>query len=302
MPRPRTGAPFSSYEDDYVGGLYAGAEYTLTSVPQGVSYSSFVVDESPANVFSGEQFFFTDNVGQSYTGEEEKFDANNQLSDVVLTGVIGQPYSSLELDYSAGSYEGYQAYYYVTGQTYTNEEVEVSASGQLEKVIDSGMTSTPYPSVEEDYSGGALADTIFSFTDVTGASYNAYQVEDSAGGTALQETLDLNSGGHNLIALASGQTLTSLGDDVMTGSTTGTTAFVLNAIYGADTITNFNTADMISLPSSEFANFAAMNTSSHVANVAGNVVITASDGDTLTIDGLNTTTLANLSGNFTYHN
>ena len=293
--------PYSSYEYDFVGGVYAGAKYTFTSVPGDASYSSYVVDESPTNAFSGEQFFSTDITGQSYTGEEEDFDANTQLSRVVLTGVTGQAYSSLELDYSAGTYEGYKAYYDIAGQTYMNEEVDVSASGQLEKVVYSGMTSTPYSSVEEDYSGGAVADTIYSFTDVTGATYNAYQVEDNASGTGVQETLDLNNGGHTLYALVSGQTLTSQGDDTMVGSSAGATTFLFDGIYGHDTIANFTSADTISLPSSEFANFASMDTPSSVANVAGNVVITAADGDSLTIDGLNTTTLASLSGNLTFH-
>ena len=44
-----------------------------------------------------------------------------------------------------------------------------------------------------------------------------------------------------------------------------------------------------------------MDTPSHVANVGGNVVITAADGDTLTIDNLSTTTLSGLSANFTFH-
>ena len=74
----------------------------------------------------------------------------------------------------------------------------------------------------------------------------------------FEETFDLNSGGHSLIALAAGQTLTSLGDDKMTGSATGATTFVLNAVYGADTITNLTSADTVSLPSSEFASFAAL--------------------------------------------
>ena len=46
------------------------------------------------------------------------------------------------------------------------------------------MTSTPYSSVEQDYSGGALADDIYSFTNVTGASYYyAYQVEETPAAT-----------------------------------------------------------------------------------------------------------------------
>ena len=183
-------------------------------------------------------------------------DASDALSSVLLTGIVDQAYSSLELDYSAGTYEGYQVFYTgITGQSFTSEEVDVSAAGQPEKVVYSGMTSTPYSSAEVDYSGGAFADVIYNFTNVTGASYYSYQVEDNPSGAMLQETLDLNSGGHDLIALASGQTLTSLGDDMMIGSATGSTTFVLNAVYGADTIANLTDSDIVSMPNSEFASF-----------------------------------------------
>ena len=77
-----------------------------------------------------------------------------------------------------------------------------------------------------------------------------------------------------MIALASGQTLTSLGDDKMTGSSaTGSTTFVLNAIYGADTITNLTNSDVVSMPSSEFASFTAL--SGDASFGAGGAVITA---------------------------
>ena len=218
---------------------------------------------------------------------------------MLLTGVENETYSSLELDYSAGTYEGYKAFYDVTGRNYTNEEVDVSASGQLEKVVYSGMTSTPYSSVEEDYSGAALADTIYGYTDVTGQTYNAYQVMENASGDPLIETFDLNGGGHTLDALAPGQTLIGLGDDKMTGSAAGGTTFVLNAVYGADTITNLTSADTVSLPSSEFANFAAL---TNAATPSGaNVVIAASDGDTLTLKNMTLSTLAGLSNNFTFN-
>ena len=294
-----TGAPYSAYQYDYAGGVFAGSNFTFTSVPSGASYSSYVVDVSPSNTFSGEQFFFTNITGQSYAGEEEDFDAGGNLSRVLLTGVQEQAYSSLELDYSAGTYDGYKAFYTDLTGFYTNEEVDASASNQLEKVVYSGLTGTPYSSVEEDYSGGALADTVYGYTDVTGQTYNAYQVEDSAGGTALQETFDLNSGGHTLIALVGGQTLTSLGDDKMTGSSTGATTFVFNAVYGADTITNLTSADKVSLPSSEFANFAALTNAA--AQSGASVVIAAPDGDTLTLKNMTTTTLAGMSANFAFH-
>jgi autotransporter passenger strand-loop-strand repeat protein len=294
-----SGQPYSAYEYDYVGGVFAGARYTFTSVPAGASYSSYVVDQSPSNTFAGEQFFFTNVQGQPYTGEEVDFDANVALSRVVLTGVENQAYSSLELDYAGGSYTGYKAYY--TGLTgpYSSEEVDVSAANQLQKVVYSGLTATPYSSVEQDYAGGSLADEIYSFTNVTGQPYYAYQVEETPGGSGVQETLDLASGGHDLIALASGQTLTSLGLDMMTGSASGATSFVLNAIYGQDTITNLTAADTVSLPTAEFASFNALLGAAQ--NQGANVVITAGDGDTLTLNNMTKTQLTGMAANFTFH-
>jgi hypothetical protein len=294
-----TGAAYSAYQYDYVGGVFAGSQFTFTTVPTGATYSSYETDYDQAGNFSGDKFFFTNIQGQSYTGEEEDFDAGGALSSVLLTGIAGQAYSSLELDYSAGTYEGYQAFYTgVTGQSYTNKEVDVSASGQLEKVVYSGMTSTPYSSVEQDYSGGALADAIYNFTNVTGASYNSYQVEENASGAALQETFDLNNGGHALSALASGQTLTSLGDDTMTGN--GATTFVLNAIYGADTIANLTSSDIVSMPNSEFTSFTALSAAASFGT--GAAVINGGDGDRLTLNGIATSAqLQALSADFTFH-
>jgi hypothetical protein len=213
---------------------------------------------------------------------------------VLLTGVTGQAYYLLEEDYDAGTYEGYKAYYAVSGQSYTNEEVHVSAAGQVEKIIYLGLTGTPYSSVEEDYTGGAVSAVIYGYSDVSGQTYYAYDVSDSAGGVAQQETFDLNAGGHNLTALASGQTLTSLGEDKMTGD--GATTFVLDAVYGADIITNMNSADTVSLSAAEYAQL-----SSAIANGAyagGNATLSFSDGDTLTFKNMTHAQLTALQGNF----
>jgi uncharacterized repeat protein (TIGR03803 family) len=291
------GQSYNFYGDDYAsGGQFIGSQFFYPGTPGGSSY--YEVDYNQANVFAGEKLFWTNVTGQEYTGKEEDFDANDSLTSVLLTGVDNQAYSSVELDYSEGTYTGYKAYYDATDEPYTNQELDVSASGQLEKVVYSGMTSTPYSSVEQDYSGGALSDAIFGFTDATGATYNAYQVEDDTSGTALQETLDFNGGDHALYALTPGQTLTSLGDDTMTGSATGSTHFVFNAVYGADTIANLTSADTVSLPSSEFANFNAM--FGMAQNLGADVVITAADGDTLTLKNMTTAALAGMSANFAF--
>ena len=86
----------------------------------------------------------------------------------------------------------------------------------------------------------------------------------------------------------------------MTGSAAGGTTFVLNAVYGADTITNLTSADTVSLPSSEFANFAALTNAAHAIR-GQRRVIAASDGDTLTLKNMTLSTLAGLSNNFTFN-
>lgn len=96
----------------------------------------------------------------------------------------------------------------------------------------------------------------------------------------------------------------SIADDTFTGGGASET-FVFQPIYGSDTITDFYqytsgaTHDTISLSTTEFANFAAV--TGAATNVGGNVVITAADGDMLTLSNLNTSTLAGLSADFTFH-
>ena len=80
------GQPYSAYEYDYVGGVFAGSQYTFTSVPAGAGYSSYVVDQSPSNTFAGEQFYFTNVQGQSYTGEEMDFNASVGLTPRAADG------------------------------------------------------------------------------------------------------------------------------------------------------------------------------------------------------------------------
>ena len=74
---------------------------------------------------------------------------------------------------------------------------------------------------------------------------------------------------------------------------------MLDPIYGADTITNLTSADTVSMSTSEFANFSALQAAA--VQSGANVVITATDGDTLTLKNMTLSTLAGLSNNFTFH-
>jgi hypothetical protein len=296
--------PFSSYEYEYVGGVYAGAQYDFTAVPNGASYSSYQTDYNFANAFVGDKFFFTNIQGQSYTGEEEDFDANGNLLQVLLTGVTDQAYTSLEEDYSAGVYEGYKAFYSITGKTYTGEEVDVSASNAITGVTYTGLTDAPYSSVQETYANGAVTSTTYDFTDQSGQDYYAYQVTKGANGAPLQEIVDNDDGSHSIVGYQSNQTFYSIGDDNFTGGGANET-FVFQPVYGHDTINDFVSYltgtghDTISLSSSEFANVsAALN---GTQDVDGSAVITAPNGDTITLVNVSEAMLSANPGDFTFH-
>ena len=288
--------PYSNYEYDYVAGVFAGSKFTYQA--SGAGYSSYEIDYNNANALAAEKFFFTQTYS-NYGDEEEDFDATGKLARVLFSNFnSASPYSALEEDFTGGVFSGEKVTYAsLSGANFASEEVDVSSSGQLESVVYSAMKGTPYSSLEVDYVDAAVSEVRYGFTGVSGASYYAYQVVDDGGGKALMEILDLNSGGHSQIALASGQTLSSLGNDKMTGD--GATTFVLNPIYGADTLTNLAYGDTVSLSTSEFADFNALFAASQ--NSGANVLITAQDGDTLTLKGMNKTTLANLSGEFVFH-
>jgi hypothetical protein len=274
------GQGYSSYETDYVGGVRSGSEYEYTAVPNGAIYSSYEKDYNAAGAYVGEKFFYTSVAGKSYSGEEIDDDANGKLARDILTGVTGQGYTSIEKDYNAGTYVGDKEFFTgVTGQAYTGYEKDFDSAGHL-------------------------LDTIYGYANVKGQAYYAYAIENDANGTKQEAFFDLNNGGHQIVGYRDGLTLHSIGDDKLTGGGAGE-HFVFNGIYGHDEITDFATHDtganhdVISLSTAEFANFSALTASA--ANSGANVVITAKDGDKLTLDGLNQTALAKLSADFTFH-
>ena len=65
-------------------------------------------------------------------------------------------------------------------------------------------------------------------------------------------------------------------------------------------IANLTDSHIVSMPDSEFASFTALSGAASFGT--GAAVITAGDGDTLTLKGVTTPTqLQNLSGDFTFH-
>ena len=294
-----TDTPYSSLTVNYVGGVLASSDYLFTSAPAGATYSSYEEIASNTGAYAGADFFYTNITGQSYTTEEADYNVNNKLTLQILSGFASEPYYKLDLDYKAGVYSDYRAFYATTGSAYGGEEVEVSSAGALESVTYLGLANSPYYSVEEDYTNNALVRSIYDFINVSGQTYSAYQVTDNAAGHELQLVLDLNSGGHEQVSYVTGRTLTSLGADTMVGVADGATTFDFQGVYGAGVITNLTSADQVIMPYAEFHTFQLMYAAA-APEGANNVVITASDGDTLTLKNMTMATLQSLQNNFSF--
>ena len=249
-----TGAPYSAYEYDYVGGVFSGSKFTYTTVPSAASYSSYEVDYDQANALAGERFYTTDVTGQTYTGEEEDFDASGHLARVLFTGIEERPIPRSSSIIRPG----------LTRATRpsTPSPARPIRTRRSTSRLRARWKRSSIRAVRDGLVVGraGLQRRGARPHDLRHHRRHRPDLQRLSGRgqrrNALQETFDLNSGGHALVALTGGQTLTSQGDDKMTGS--GATTFVFNAVYGADTIANLTSADTVSLPSSEFANFAAL--------------------------------------------
>jgi hypothetical protein len=127
-----TGQAYVSYQQDYVDGLLRVSEY-LSAASAGAPYSLVETDYNYASAYVGEKLFTIGITGESFTGEEQDFDAAGVLRREVLTGVSGQSYTSIAYDYnSSGAPAGVT--YDVTnapGESYFVGELHYGASGAL---------------------------------------------------------------------------------------------------------------------------------------------------------------------------
>jgi hypothetical protein len=188
-----------------------------------------------------------------------------------------------------------------SGSPFSDAGFTLTASSTYEQILQDGRlvetedffpgsAQQAFSTLEKDYSAASkLIDSKEFFTGVTGKAYSADEVEFNAHGVKEQATFDLNNGHHEIVGYANDLTFVSLGDDMMTGGGSSE-HFVFNTTYGHD---------VISLAKTQFANFHALTTAAE--NSGHNVIITAKDGDTLTLDGLNKATLLTLAADFTFH-
>lgn len=314
---------FSSYEYDYLGGVLSGSNYVLAPVTgqpytggsihldgdgnlskivvTGITseaYSSYEYDYAYSNgaygggAVVGQKYYFTNIEGQSYTAREVDLDASGSTTKIVYSGYTvasTQPYSSFEYDYASGVQIGSKGYVTnIAGKTWTGEEHDFNANNQLIRQLFTGVTDQSSTSYEYDYANGdgVLTGQKFYYTNVVNQGYSSYEYDYTASNQLSLSTYNMNDGSHVLNGTSISQTITSIYDDTTTGGG-GADTFVYTPHFGQATITDFTTADdKISLPTSEFADYAYVQSHSTVVN--GNTVITGSNGDTLTLLGVHT--------------
>ena len=298
------GQPYSSFEYDYIGGVLAGSEYTFTSALVGATAPTYVMDYDENKTYLGEKVFLSNIQGASYTGLEEDLNASGQVTRALFTGMTGLSYQSLEEDFSGGAMTGYKLFLSVSGQTYTNEEIDVSAANKVTGAIFSGITAEPFSSVQETFSNGALTSATYGFTNQDGQGFSAFQIVKNAAGAVQEEIVDNDDGSHTILGFQNNLTFNSIGDDVFTGGGSGET-FVLQAVYGHETITDLVTYlsgaghDILSFSTSEFANATAVLNA--ITDTSAGAIITAANGDTVTLLGVSKAMLAANTADLAFH-
>ncbi len=292
------GQAYTNYQHDLdENGLTTRLYYSGVKTQLYSSYEDDYIINSTGSHFVGQKYYFTDIVGQNYTGHMQQLDAGGNLIQDLFTGgqvTTTQLYSSWANDYANGVLTG-QTYYQtdIIGQNYTGYVVELNATGQKIGETFTGVTGQAYSAYEYEYAGGngVVTGITHYFTNVQNQEYASYQLDyvvTSGVSTEAQAIYNMNDGSHTIKGLLSTpQTLNSIFDDVMTGGS-GADSFVYAPFFGTSVITDFNAGegDTITLPTSEFADFAYVQAHSTVAG--GNTVIVGSNGDSIALQGITT--------------
>lgn len=284
------GQAYTNYEHDLdASGLTTRLFYSGVKTQPYSSYEDDYIINSTGSHFVGQKYYFTDIVGQNYTGHEQDLnDSGNLILDVFTGGQITatQLYSLWQNEYANG--DGLltgQTFFQtgITGQAYTGYEVGLDGTGHKISEVWSGVTGQPYSSYEYDYANGdgVLTGSKYYFTNIQSQLYSSYQHDLDASGAEILKILNNNDGSHTIIGFGQNQTIQSIFNDTTTGGG-GVDVFAYQAFFGQASITDFTSADdTIALPTSEFANYAFLQSNSAV--VGGNLLITGSNGDTLTL-------------------
>jgi hypothetical protein len=173
----------------------------------------------------------------------------------------------------------------------------------LTRLAFTGVSGQSYSSFEYDYQAGVLTGSKYFYTNVPNQAFSSYETDLDANGAVSLQILDNNDGSHRILGFQDNLTIHSVFNDVTTGGGNNET-FVFTAHFGQSTVTDFASHmtgaghDSFQMPVGDFANFSSLLAGTQT--VGGNAVITAANGDQLTLLGVTKATLATLGADFSF--
>ena len=274
----------------------------------------------------------------NFSTENAYFNASGQLAEIDLftnavDSTTAPTLQEVQTFYQAGVYTGETVSYDLTSGAKSESLTYNSANLLVEAEYDN-PTGAPYSRLVEAFSGGALQETAYSFTDPTSNTVAQYTVFENAFGAVEAIWYSNLNGSNTLVGSVSNFVLPTIGgaeyqpnfsgapvptglvhltggEWTVTGGGAGDT-FTLDANFKTAVITDFGAyfsgvnPDVVSVSTQDFANWSVLSAAAASSGSGANVTFTATNGDALTLDGvtlsqvqgLNTTQAAKL---FTFH-
>ena len=191
----------------------------------------------------------------------------------------------------------------IQGQPYVSYLATYDSTGQLAAQTEYKLNGNVYLSFTQSVAGRITTDHYFNGNYFKGQSFGSEDVLFSRSGTAIEKIFYNLDGTHTIDGRANNLTLSSIGNDTITGGGSGET-FVMSIGFGHDTITDLapyisgTTHDTVSFTTTQFANFDAMMAAT--SNTAKGARIKLAGGDTLILTSITKGMMAANPGSFLF--
>ena len=191
----------------------------------------------------------------------------------------------------------------INGQPFVSYLKIFDSSGSLTDQTDYKSSGTVYLTFSQSVTGDVTTDHYTSGSYFNGKQFGSEDVLFNPTGGKIEEVLYNLDGTHTIDGMANDLTISSIGNDTITGGGSGET-FVMAAGFGHDTITDLGTyrgnaaPDTVSFATSEFANFDAMFAAT--VNTPKGARITSTGGDVLTLTGVTKSMVTANSASFLF--
>ncbi len=260
---------------------------TVTSQNGNTTY-----DYKGGNYFTGQVF---DELKYSFNASNAPTSQTQLINGVVyITGTISVQGGNTTYDFKGGTFFNGKAYDEIK-YVYDATNKMTGQTELLNGVIYlSDVVTTQGANTIHDFTGG---------TYFNGQTFNEFKYVYDSTSTLSQSIFNYNDGSHLITGYQNGLTLSSIFNDTMTGGGSSET-FVLQAGFGHDAITDLSQHltgaghDTVQFSTAQFANFGAMLLAT--TDGANGAIITASNGDQLTLYNVTKAMVTANSGDFSF--